>query len=41
MQTQQGLVPIEPFSISQPEPIYDGKVGALLPAKYRSSAITQ
>ncbi|EMB3081186.1 L,D-transpeptidase family protein [Providencia sp. TYF-12] len=40
-QTQQGLVPIEPFSISQPEPIYDGKVGALLPAKYRSSAITQ
>ncbi|HEM6857432.1 TPA: L,D-transpeptidase family protein [Providencia rettgeri] len=37
----QGLVPIEPFSISQPEPIYDGKVGALLPAKYRSSVVTQ
>ena len=30
------LTPIEPFTISQPQPIYDGKVGALLPAKYRS-----
>lgn len=37
----QGLVPIEPFTISQPQPIYDHKVSALLPAKYRSSNVVE
>ncbi|MBP6121123.1 MULTISPECIES: L,D-transpeptidase family protein [Providencia] len=32
----QELIPIEPFNISQPEPTYEGKIGALLPAKYQS-----
>lgn len=30
------LTPIEPFSISQPQPIYEEKIGALLPSKYKS-----
>ena len=37
----EGLTPIEPFTISQPGPIYDGKIGALLPTKYRSSLAAQ
>lgn len=37
----EGLIPIEPFTISQPGPIYDGKIGALLPTKYRSSLAVQ
>ena len=37
----EGLTPIKPFTISQPGPIYDGKIGALLPAKYRSSLAVQ
>ncbi|MGO2304217.1 MAG: L,D-transpeptidase family protein, partial [Providencia sp.] len=30
------LTPIEPFSISQPQPVYEEKIGALLPSKYKS-----
>ncbi|HFF8521685.1 TPA: L,D-transpeptidase family protein [Providencia rettgeri] len=37
----EGLTPIEPFTISQPGPIYDGKIGAILPTKYRSSLAAQ
>ncbi|MEQ4730805.1 MULTISPECIES: L,D-transpeptidase family protein [Providencia] len=37
----EGLVPIEPFTISQPQPIYDHKVSAVLPTKYRSSSVVE